>query len=160
LRFDREHIWVGDRDVSEAVRQEDIGQAASKLSAFQPVRQALVALQKGFKGLPGLVADGRDMGTAIFPDAALKVFLTASVAQRADRRHKQLISKGFSANLDEICADLEARDLRDRSRAASPLVPAPDAQKLDNSALTIDESVETVLAWWVEGWPHVIARST
>jgi 3-phosphoshikimate 1-carboxyvinyltransferase len=159
LRFDREHIWVGDRDVSEAVRQEEIGQAASKLSAFQPVRQALVALQKGFKGLPGLVADGRDMGTAIFPDAALKVFLTASVAQRADRRHKQLISKGFSANLDEICADLEARDQRDRSRAASPLVPAPDAQKLDNSALTIEQSVETVLAWWVEGWPHVIARS-
>jgi 3-phosphoshikimate 1-carboxyvinyltransferase len=159
LRFDREHIWVGDRDVSEAVRQEEIGQAASKLSAFQPVRQALVALQKGFKGLPGLVADGRDMGTAIFPDAALKVFLTASVAQRADRRHKQLISKGFSANLDEICTDLEARDQRDRSRAASPLVPAPDAQKLDNSALTIEQSVETVLAWWVEGWPHVIARS-
>ncbi len=159
LHFDREHIWLDQRDVGEAVRHEDIGQAASKLSAFPNVRQALVELQKSFRGLPGLVADGRDMGSMIFTDAALKVFLTATVAERAERRYNQLISKGFSANLDEICADLEARDLRDRTRAASPLVAAPDALKLDNSALTIEESVDTVLGWWVQGWPHVIARS-
>lgn len=159
LHFDHEHIWLGQRDVGAAVRHEDIGQAASKLSAFPNVRQALVELQKSFRALPGLVADGRDMGSMIFTDAALKVFLTASVAERAARRYNQLISKGFSANLDEICADLEARDLRDRTRAASPLVAAPDAQKLDNSALTIEQSVDTVLGWWVQGWPHVIARS-
>lgn len=158
LRFDREHIWVDGRDVSEAVRREEIGQAASRLSAYPGVRQALLELQKAFRGLPGLVADGRDMGTVVFPDAALKVFLTASVAQRAERRHKQLISKGFPVTLDEICADLEARDLRDTSRAVAPLAPAADAQKLDNSALSIDESVDTVLGWWVQGWPHVIVR--
>ena len=158
LRFDREHIWVDGRDVSEAVRREEIGQAASRLSAYPGVRQALLELQKAFRGLPGLVADGRDMGTVVFPDAALKVFLTASVAQRAERRHKQLISKGFSVTLDEICADLEARDLRDTSRAVAPLAPAADARKLDNSALSIDESVDTVLGWWVQGWPHVIVR--
>jgi 3-phosphoshikimate 1-carboxyvinyltransferase len=158
LRFDREHIWVDGRDVSEAVRREDIGQAASRLSAYPGVRQALLELQKAFRGLPGLVADGRDMGTVVFPDAALKVFLTASVAERAERRHRQLISKGVSVTLDEICSDLEARDLRDRSRAVAPLKPAADAQLLDNSALTIEQSVDTVLGWWVAGWPHVIVR--
>ena len=157
LRFDGEHIWVAERDVSDDLRREDVGQTASRISAVPGLRQALVELQKAFRGLPGLVADGRDMGTVIFPDAALKVFLTATAAERAERRHKQLIQKGFSANLDEICADLEARDLRDRTRAVSPLVPAADARKLDNSALTIEESMDTVLGWWVEGWPHVIA---
>jgi len=159
LRFEHEHIWVDGRDVSTDLRREDMGQAASRISVHPGVRAALLDVQKAFRGLPGLVADGRDMGTVVFPDAALKVFLTATVAERAERRHKQLISKGFSANLDEICADLEARDLRDRSRAVSPLVPAHDARKLDNSALSIDESVDTVLGMWVEGWPHVIARS-
>jgi 3-phosphoshikimate 1-carboxyvinyltransferase len=158
LRFDREHIWVDQRDVGEAVRREEIGQAASRVSVFPGVRQALVELQKAFRGLPGLVADGRDMGTVIFPDAAMKVFLTASVKERAERRYNQLISKGISANLEEICADLEARDLRDRTRAVSPLVPAADAHKIDNSAWTIEQSVETVLGLWVEGWPHVIVR--
>ncbi|MGC4059518.1 MAG: bifunctional 3-phosphoshikimate 1-carboxyvinyltransferase/cytidylate kinase [Aquabacterium sp.] len=158
LRFDCEHIWVDHRDVGEAVRREDIGQAASRVSVYPGVRQALVELQKAFRGLPGLVADGRDMGTVIFPDAALKVFLTASVKERAERRYNQLISKGISANLDEICADLEARDLRDRTRAVSPLVPAHDARKIDNSAWTIEQSVETVLGMWVEGWPHVIVK--
>ena len=157
LRFDGEHIWVDDRDVSDALRREEVGQTASRISAVPGLRQALVELQKAFRGLPGLVADGRDMGTVIFPDAALKVFLTATAAERAERRYKQLIQKGFSANLDEICADLEARDLRDRTRAVSPLVPAADARKLDNSALTIEASMDTVLGWWVEGWPHVIA---
>jgi len=98
--------------------------------------------------LPGLLADGRDMGTVIFPQAPLKVFLTASAAQRAERRHKQLISKGFSANIDSLRADLEARDARDMSRSVAPLKPAQDALLLDNSQLTIDASVAQVLDWW------------
>ena len=159
LRFDGEHIWVDQRDVSLDLRQEEVGQTASRISAYPAVRQALMDLQLDFRGLPGLVADGRDMGTVVFPDAALKVFLTASVAQRAERRHKQLISKGFSVTLEEICADLEARDRRDQTRAVAPLKPAADARSLDNSALSIDESVATVLNWWDAGWPHVIVRS-
>ena len=158
LRFDHEQIWLDGQDVAMALRQEEVGQTASRISAIPGVRQALFDLQKAFRGLPGLVADGRDMGTVIFPDAALKVFLTASVKERAERRHNQLIAKGFSATLDEICADLEARDLRDTTRAIAPLKPAQDARKLDNSALTIDQSVDTVLGWWVEGWPHVSVR--
>jgi len=158
MRFDREHVWVDNRDVSDDLRLEASGQAASRVSVHPGVRQALVDLQKAFRGLPGLVADGRDMGTVIFPDAALKVFLTASVKERAERRYNQLISKGISANLEEICADLEARDLRDRTRTVSPLVPAHDAQRVDNSAWTIEQSVETVLEMWTQGWPHVIVR--
>jgi len=106
------------------------------------------------------VADGRDMGTVIFPQAGLKVFLTASVEERAKRRHKQLISKGNSVTLASVCADLEARDLRDRTRQSAPLVPAPDARLLDNSALSIEESVEQVLSWWTDGWPHVLVSKT
>src|SRR5690606_19393833 len=112
------------------------------------VRQALLALQRDFARLPGLVADGRDMGTVVFPDARLKVFLTADAAQRAERRYKQLISKGISANIDSLRADLEARDARDRDRAAAPLKAAPDALLLDNSLLSIAQSVEQVLSWW------------
>lgn len=149
-------ILEGD-DVTDDLRNEQVGSWASQVAALPAVRDALLQRQRAFQEPPGLVADGRDMGTVIFPDAALKVFLTATAAERAERRHKQLIQKGFSANLDEICADLEARDLRDRTRAVSPLVPAADARKLDNSALTIEESMDTVLGWWVEGWPHVIA---
>lgn len=156
LRFQDEHVWLDGKDVSADLRQEEVGQIASKISSLGGVRQALVEQQLAFRGLPGLVADGRDMGTVIFPDAGLKVFLTASVAQRGERRHKQLISKGFSVTLDEICADLEARDLRDRTRAVAPMVPAADARLLDNSALSIDESVDAVLGWWTDGWPHVV----
>jgi 3-phosphoshikimate 1-carboxyvinyltransferase len=110
-------------------------------------------VQKSFRRLPGLVADGRDMGTAIFPDAALKVFLTASAATRAERRYKQLISKGISANIKSLREDLEARDDRDKNRSASPLAPAQDAQLLDNSALTIEASVAQVLNWWQQRRP-------
>jgi 3-phosphoshikimate 1-carboxyvinyltransferase len=117
------------------------------------VRQALHQLQLSFRRLPGLVADGRDMGTAIFPDADLKVFLTASAATRAERRHKQLISKGISANIKGLREDLEARDERDKNRSASPLAPAQDAQLLDNSALTIEASVDQVLDWWQQRRP-------
>ena len=121
---------------------------ASKVSALPSVRTALVALQHSFRRLPGLVADGRDMGTVIFPGAPLKVYLTASAAQRADRRYKQLISKGISATLADLRAALEARDQRDSSRAVSPLKPAQDALLLDNSEQSIEESVAQVLRWW------------
>ena len=121
--------------------------------ALREVRTALLALQHGFRRLPGLVADGRDMGTVIFPDAPLKVFLTASAAKRAERRHKQLISKGFSVTLGSLRADLEARDARDSSRSVAPLKPAQDALSLDNSELSIETSVDQVLAWWQRKQP-------
>jgi 3-phosphoshikimate 1-carboxyvinyltransferase len=117
------------------------------------VREALVDLQHSFRRLPGLVADGRDMGTVIFADAPLKVFLTASAAQRADRRFKQLISKGISTTLVSLRADLESRDARDSSRSASPLKPAKDAKLLDNSDVSIEKSVEQVLNWWQSKQP-------
>ena len=148
VRFDGEHIWLDQVDVSEAIRTEEAGMNASQVSALPAVRAALVELQHSFCRLPGLVADGRDMGTVIFPQAPLKVFLTAGAAERAERRHKQLISKGFSVKLEDLRADLEARDARDRNRSVAPLVPAQDALMLDNSSLSIEASVEQVLSWW------------
>ena len=135
-------------DVSDIIRSEEAGMNASKVSALPPVRDALIALQHSFRQLPGLVADGRDMGTVIFPQARLKVFLTASAGRRAERRYKQLISKGISATLPSLRADLEARDARDSSRTVAPLKPAEDAKLLDNSDLTVEKSVELVLNWW------------
>jgi 3-phosphoshikimate 1-carboxyvinyltransferase len=146
--FDGDHVSLSGIDVSDDIRSEACGMLASKVSSYPAVRQALIELQLGFRKLPGLVADGRDMGTVIFPEAPLKVFLTASAATRADRRYKQLISKGISANIDSLRADLEARDARDQSRSAAPLVAAKDAIQLDNSNLTIEDSVAQVLSWW------------
>jgi 3-phosphoshikimate 1-carboxyvinyltransferase len=148
LRFEGDMIWLNGEDVSDDIRSEAGGMHASQVSVLPLVRQALVKLQHSFKALPGLVADGRDMGTVIFPDAYLKVFLTASAEKRALRRHKQLISKGISAILDVLRTDLEARDARDSSRSVAPLKPAQDALLLDNSDLSIEESVNTVLNWW------------
>ena len=148
IRFEGSHIQLDGEDVSEAIRTEEAGMNASRVSAFPMVREALVAFQRSFRQLPGLVADGRDMGTIIFPSAPLKVFLTASAACRAERRHKQLISKGIAATLDSLRADLEARDARDSSRSVAPLKPAVDAQLLDNSDLTVQDSVDIVLDWW------------
>ncbi len=153
VRFQGEQVWLGGDDVSEAIRTEEAGMNASRVSALPAVRTALVALQHRFRQLPGLLADGRDMGTVIFPDAPLKVFLTASAAKRAERRHKQLISKGFSVTLDSLRADLEARDARDSSRSVAPLKPAQDALSLDNSELSIEASVDQVLAWWQRKQP-------
>ena len=135
-------------DVSNEIRGEEIGNRASAIAVHQAVRAALVARQRAFRKEPGLVADGRDMGTVIFPDAVLKVFLTASVEARADRRYKQLIQKGFSANMDNLLRDLRERDARDTNRAAAPLKPAADAKLLDTSALSIDQAVDQVLQWY------------
>jgi 3-phosphoshikimate 1-carboxyvinyltransferase len=148
VRFEGDTVWLGTQNVSDAIRTEEAGMNASKVSVLPALRSALVALQHSFQKLPGLLADGRDMGTVIFPHAPLKVFLTASAAQRAERRHKQLISKGFSVTLDVLRADLEARDARDSSRSVAPLKPAQDAVLLDNSSLSIEASVAQVLAWW------------
>jgi 3-phosphoshikimate 1-carboxyvinyltransferase len=141
------------REITDELRLESTGLLASRVSALPAVRAALHGLQLSFRRAPGLVADGRDMGTVVFPDAALKVFLTASAEQRAQRRHKQLISKGISSNIAALRADLEARDQRDTRRAVAPLKPAEDAKLLDNSELGIDQSVQQVLAWWQERRP-------
>ncbi len=148
VRFEAGAIWLGPDNVTEAIRTEEAGMNASRVSALPAVREALVDLQHHFRRLPGLVADGRDMGTVIFPGAALKVFLTASVECRAQRRHKQLISKGINATIDSLRADLEARDHRDQSRAVAPLKPAQDALLLDCSELPVEQTVEQVLSWW------------
>jgi 3-phosphoshikimate 1-carboxyvinyltransferase len=146
--FQDGRLWLAGRDVTELVRQEHVGNAASRLSVHAAVRAALVELQHGFRRRPGLVADGRDMGTVIFPDARLKVFLTASARTRAERRCKQLIDKGFPAKLESLLQDLEERDKRDASRANAPTRPAEDALLLDNSDLTVDETVNWVIEQW------------
>ena len=148
LRFEADKVWLDREDISDAIRTEEAGMNASRVSALPAVRSGLIELQRNFRQLPGLVADGRDMGTVIFPDAQLKVYLTASAAQRAQRRLKQLISKGISTTLEGLRADLEARDARDSSRSVAPLKPAQDALLLDNSELSIEESIVQVLRWW------------
>jgi cytidylate kinase len=149
-RFRDDVIYLADEDVSHAIRAEEVGNMASKIAALPSVRQALFDLQLGFRQVPGLVADGRDMGTVIFPAAKLKVFLTASAEARAQRRYKQLIDKGFSANMNDLLADLRARDERDTHRAVAPLVAAADAHILDTSAMGVDQAVEQVLTWYAQ----------
>ena len=153
LRFAAGRTFLAGADVSDLLRLEAVGAMASRISGWPKVRSAVFGLQTAFRRLPGLVADGRDMGTVVFADAALKVFLTASAAERAERRYKQLISKGISANIDSLRADLEARDARDTQRSVSPLKPAEGAFLLDNSALTIEASVARVLEAWEERRP-------
>lgn len=158
LHFRKGRVTLGEDDITDALRLETTGLLASKVAAHTEVRHALNQLQLDYRRLPGLVADGRDMGTAVFPDAGLKVFLTASAATRAERRYKQLISKGISASIAGLRQDLEARDLQDKSRKASPLAPAADARELDNSALSIEESKDLVLAWWAQAGPFADQR--
>jgi cytidylate kinase len=150
LRFRGDKIWLEGEEVSQLIRAEEIGNRASALAVHQPVRDALTARQQAFRTRPGLVADGRDMGTVIFPDAPLKVFLTASVEARAERRYKQLIDKGFSASMEDLLRDLQARDARDASRSVAPLRPAQDAHLLDTSDMSVDQAVEQVLAWYAK----------
>lgn len=146
--FANGEILLAQENVTEQIRAEEVGNTASKIAVLPTVRHALVSLQLGFRKTPGLVADGRDMGTVIFPHAQLKVFLTASVEARAQRRYKQLIDKGFSANMEDLLMDLQARDERDTHRAIAPLVPAEGAHVLDTSEMTADDAVETVLKWY------------
>ena len=148
--FQAGKIILDKQDVTEDVRSEACGNKASEVARLPSVRQALLKRQRAFRQPPGLVADGRDMGTIVFPDAALKIFLTASPEVRAERRYKQLIDKGIPANLRSLSRDLAERDERDRKRSVAPLVPAPDSQVLDSSALSIDQVVERVLGWWRE----------
>ncbi len=153
LRFEAGRVLLDGRDVSEALRSEQTGMDASALAPLPAVRAALLYLQRGMARLPGLVADGRDMGTVVFADAPLKVFLTASAETRAERRYKQLAAKGISANIARLRDDLQARDARDASRAAAPLKAAQDALALDNSCLSIEQSVQQVLDWWQDRQP-------
>ena len=141
-----EQIWLAGEDVTRMIRTEECGAGASAVAALPPVREALLGLQRDFRRAPGLVADGRDMGTAVFPDAGLKVFLDASPDIRAKRRFRQLEEKGQSVDYDELLQNIRERDQRDRTRAASPLIPAEDAVYLDSSDLSIDEVLERVLA--------------
>lgn len=156
VRFDGDHVWLSGHDVAADIRLEHVGNLASRIAAYLPVRQALLERQRAFRASPGLVADGRDMGTIVFPDAQLKVFLVADVAARAERRCKQLKAKGFSANLADLLKDMRSRDERDRTRANAPLVAAADAITVDSSSLSIEETVQQVLDLWSGlGFPKV-----
>ena len=141
-------VFLGDKDVTDAIREEAVGLAASRVATMASVRTAILDLERDFCRAPGLVADGRDMGTVVFPNACLKVFLTAGAQVRAQRRYKQLIQRGISANLADLARDLQERDKRDRERAVSPTRPAPDARLLDSSDQTIEQTVRCVLDWY------------
>jgi len=149
--FAGDRIALDGRDVTEQIRREDVGAMASRIAVHPPLRAALLDLQQSFRRPPGLVADGRDMGTVVFPEAGLKVFLTASAEARAERRHKQLSAKGFSSNIASLLQDLRARDERDSSRSTAPLRPAEGARQLDSSDLTIEQVVTQILRWHGEG---------
>ena len=152
VRFDsnedgEERIWLGDEDVTGDIRTEEAGAGASAVAQIPAVREALFERQRAFQQPPGLVADGRDMGTQVFPDAVLKVFLTASAEERARRRHKQLKDKGLDVSLAALSRDIEDRDKRDSERSVAPLRPAEDARILDSSGQSIEAVTKTVLDW-------------
>ncbi|MDW5415678.1 (d)CMP kinase [Iodobacter sp. CM08] len=148
VRFEAGLILLSGQDVSAQIRSEEIGVGASQIAAFAAVRQALLARQRAFALAPGLVADGRDMGSVVFPQAELKIFLTASAKVRAERRYTQLLGRGELADLAAITQDLESRDARDAARAEAPLRQWPDALLLETSNLSLDQVVEQVLSWW------------
>lgn len=151
VRFEGPCIYLEGDEVSAQIRQEQVGNLASRIAGYPALRQALLARQRAFRVPPGLVADGRDMGTVVFPDAALKIFLVADVEARAQRRCKQLIEKGISANIEDLLRDMRERDARDSQRAAAPLVAAADARELDSSHLSIEQTVQAVLDFWSDG---------
>lgn len=148
LHFDGSEVYLDGSPVGDAIRSEEAGRAASRIATLPRLRTALLALQRAFCRPPGLVTDGRDMGSVVFPDARVKVFLSASVEERAQRRYKQLIEKGLHANLAQILQDLRDRDARDAARTAAPLQRTADAKLLDTTGMTIDEAVQTVLRWY------------
>ncbi|RUO73839.1 (d)CMP kinase [Pseudidiomarina sediminum] len=139
------HIILEGEDVTLAIRTEEVGGMASKIAALPRVREALLRRQRAFRELPGLIADGRDMGTVVFPNAAAKIFLTASAEERAERRYKQLLEKGFTAKIDQLIAEIRERDERDANRAVAPMRAADDALYVDSTTLSIDEVVDTIL---------------
>jgi cytidylate kinase len=146
VQFGDGAITLDGADATAAIRREDVSAGASRVAVHGTVRRALIDRQRGFRRAPGLVADGRDMGTVVFPDARIKVFVTASAEERARRRHKQLIAKGISITMEGLLRDIRERDARDTGRAAAPLMPALDAVLLDTTDLTIDEAIARVLA--------------
>ncbi|BAE74267.1 Cytidylate kinase [Sodalis glossinidius str. 'morsitans'] len=150
VRFEVEQgklsVVLEGEDVSQAIRNETVGNTASQIAAFPRVREALLRRQRAFRAAPGLIADGRDMGTVVFPDAPVKIFLDASSDERAYRRMRQLQEKGFSVNFERLLSEIKERDDRDRNRAVAPLVPAADALVLDSTRLTIDEVIAKALA--------------
>ena len=150
LRFEGGEILLNGKAVGDAIRSEAVGRAASCIAALPALRLALLERQRGFRAAPGLVADGRDMGSVVFPDAKLKVFLTASAEARAQRRYKQLIEKGFDANLAALLQDLRERDARDVARSTAPLQQSADAVLLDTTDLTIQQAVQKVLSWYTQ----------
>lgn len=148
VEFHGEGVRLDGQEVSELIRQEKVGNLASQLAPNPALRAALLSRQRDFRQFPGLVADGRDMGTIVFQDAPLKIFLVANVEARAQRRCNQLIEKGISANLVDLLRDMRERDARDTQRSVAPLVAAHDAHVVDSSDLTIDQTVQTILDLW------------
>ncbi|MBT5891186.1 MAG: (d)CMP kinase [Chromatiales bacterium] len=157
VRFDFDAVAGGilmsNEDVSELIRDAECSRGASFVAALPAVRGALIQRQRDFQAAPGLVADGRDMGSVVFPGAALKIFLTATIEERALRRYKQLKDKGMDANLRDLSSELEERDRRDREREIAPLKPGPDSRLLDTTGLSISDVVQTVLSWVAEAYP-------
>jgi len=153
LRFTGGEVYLDGRAVGDAIRTEEAGRAASRIAALPALRQALLERQRAFRQAPGLVTDGRDMGSTVFPEATLKIFLTATAEERAQRRYKQLIEKGFAANVADLLQDLRERDARDAARSAAPLRQMADARLLDTTHLTVDQAVEQVLAWYRDAVP-------
>lgn len=148
IRFSGDKVYLSERDVTTLIRQEHVGNLASRLAQLPSLREALLDRQRAFRQMPGLVADGRDMGTVVFPDADLKVFLIASVHARAQRRCEQLRQRGQTPNEAAVLADLEQRDARDTQRVVAPLKPASDAHQVDSSSLTVQQTVAAILAFW------------
>ena len=148
--FQGETVLLSGHPVTGELRTEEVSAAASRVAGLQPVRAALLERQRAFRQPPGLVADGRDMGSVVFPRAQLKVFLTASPEERARRRHKQLMEKGIDARLPTLLQDINERDARDASREVAPLVRCEDAHVLDTTGLSVDQAVQQVLDWFEE----------
>jgi cytidylate kinase len=146
--FEDEAVFLSGEAVTDTIRSEDVSVAASKVAALPAVRKTLLERQRAFRRPPGLVADGRDMASVVFPDAKLKVFLTASPEERARRRHKQLMDKGIDATLPPLLQDINQRDARDASRGVAPLLRCEDAHLLDTTSLTADQAVQEVLEWF------------
>ena len=155
LSFDQGRVYLGAEEVSDAIRSETAGNAASKVAAIPEVRAALLAWQRNYAQAPGLVADGRDMGTVVFPDAQVKIFLTASPEERAARRYKQLKEKGLNVNLADLAEEIRERDERDRTRKVAPLEPATSAIQLDTTQLTIEQVTERVLQEVFRAFPEL-----